>query len=64
MDIAVNSKEPRHFLMAMAAGGVRKVEAKYGRQAHDYRLKKAPLGATFHYFARRALKEAPDCLEE
>ena len=54
----------RMQLMAMAAGGVRKVEAKYGRQAHDYRLKKAPLDATFHYFARRALKEAPDCLEE
>jgi L-fuculose-phosphate aldolase len=33
------------------------------RQAHDYRLKPKPLGATFHYFARQVLRDAPDCLD-
>ncbi len=35
-----------------------------GRQAHDYRLKPAPLNATFHYYARLALEGAPECLDE
>jgi L-fuculose-phosphate aldolase len=54
----------RMQLLAMAAGGVKPVEPAHGRQAHDYRLKKAPLDATFHYYARRVLKDEPDCLEE
>lgn len=54
----------RMQLLAMAAGTIRDVEPEYGRQAHDYRLKREPLNATFHYHARRVLKGEPECLEE
>ena len=51
-------------LLAMAAGTIRDLPPDAGRQAHDYRLKPAPLSATFHYYARRSLKDAPECLDE
>ena len=51
-------------LLAMAAGTIRDLPPDAGRQAHDYRLKPAPLNATFHYYARRVLEGAPECLEE
>ena len=51
-------------LLAMAAGSIRDLPPDAGRQAHDYRLKPAPLNATFHYHARRVLKTAPECLDE
>ncbi len=50
-------------LMAMAAGTIRDLEPEPARQAHDYRLKPKPLGATFHYFARQVLRTEPDCLD-
>jgi L-fuculose-phosphate aldolase len=50
-------------LLAMAAGTIRDLDAEPARQAHDYRLKPKPLGATFHYFARQVLRDAPDCLD-
>ena len=51
-------------LLAMAAGTIRDLPPAAGRQAHDYRLKPAPLNATFHYYARLALEGAPECLDE
>ena len=51
-------------LLAMAAGTIRDLPPDAGRQAHDYRLKPAPLNATFHYYARRVLEDAPECLDE
>ena len=51
-------------LLAMAAGTIRELPPEAGRQAHDYRLKPAPLNATFHYYARLALQGAPECLDE
>ena len=51
-------------LLAMAAGTIRDLPPDAGRHAHDYRLKPAPLNATFHYYARRVLAGAPECLEE
>ena len=48
----------------MAAGTIRDLPPALGRQAHDYRLKPAPLNATFHYYARLALESAPECLDE
>ena len=51
-------------LLAMAAGRIRDLPPDAGRQAHDYRLKPAPLNATFHYFARLALQNGPECLGE
>lgn len=50
-------------LLAMAAGTIRDLDPDPARQAHDYRLKHKPLGATFHYFARQVLRSEPDCLD-
>ena len=49
-------------LLAMAAGTIRDLDPEPARQAHDYRLKPKPLGATFHYFARQVLRTEPECL--
>jgi len=43
-------------LDAMAAGEIKPLPPEAGRHAHDYRLKPAPLNATFHYYARQALR--------
>ena len=51
-------------LLAMSAGTIRELPPDAGRQAHDYRLKPAPLNATFHYYARLVLRETTECLEE
>ena len=51
-------------LLAMAAGTIRELPPDAARQAHDYRLKPAPLNATFHYHARRVIAAAPECLDE
>ena len=50
-------------LLAMAAGTIRDLDPEPARQAHDYRLKPKPLGATFHYFARQVLRTEPECLD-
>jgi L-fuculose-phosphate aldolase len=50
-------------LLAMAAGTLRDLEPGPAKQAHDYRLKPEPLGATFHYFARQVLRTSPDCID-
>ncbi len=42
-------------LAAMAAGEIKPLPPEAGRLAHDYRLKTAPLNATFDYYARRVL---------
>ncbi|MGI9476724.1 MAG: aldolase [Hyphomicrobiaceae bacterium] len=49
-------------LLAMPAGTIQELEPEHARAAHDYRLKPEPLGATFHYYARQALRDDPDCL--
>lgn len=51
-------------LDAMAAGEIRPLPPAAGKHAHDYRLKPAPLNATFHYYARQVLAGAPECLDE
>ena len=51
-------------LDAMAAGEIRPLPPAAGKHAHDYRLKTAPLNATFHYYARQVLAGAPECLDE
>ena len=55
-------KAARLQLLAMSAGTIQDLEPEHARAAHDYRLKPEPLGATFHYYARRALRADPDCL--
>lgn len=50
-------------LLARAAGNIKELDREAARQAHDYRLKPKPIGATFHYFARLVLRTEIDCLE-
>ena len=50
-------------LLARAAGTISKIPPDIARQAHDYRLQPEPIGATFHYFARRVLATENECLE-
>lgn len=47
-------------LMAMSAGKIQAIDPALAQEAHDYRLKERAIGATFYYFARRALRGDPD----
>jgi len=49
-------------LMAEAVAPIKPIDPALAREAHDYRLKQRAVAATFHYFARRALKKNPDAL--
>ena len=44
-------------LMARAAGKIKPIGPAEAKEAHDYRLRASIIGATFCYFARKALKE-------
>lgn len=50
-------------IFARAIGPIKPIKPELAQEAHDYRLKPKAVGATFHYFARRLLKHAPECLE-
>jgi L-fuculose-phosphate aldolase len=43
-------------LLAMAAGEIKPLSPGPARHAHDYRLKKGPLNATFLYYSRQVLR--------
>lgn len=49
-------------LLASAAGKIKPIPPELAQEAHDYRLKPRPIGATFHYYARRALRDDPSAL--
>lgn len=53
----------RMQLLARAVGEIRKLKPEAAKEAHDYRLKPKAVGATFHYFARRALRKNSEVLE-
>jgi L-fuculose-phosphate aldolase len=53
----------RMQLLARALGPIKQLKPELAKEAHDYRLKPKAVGATFHYFARRALKKGSDVLE-
>jgi len=44
-------------LLACAAGKIKPIGPTEAQEAHDYRLRASIIGATFCYFARKALKE-------
>ncbi|QJR10063.1 Decarboxylase NovR [Usitatibacter rugosus] len=52
----------RMQLMARAVGPIKAINPDHAKEAHDYRLKQKAVGATFHYFARRILKESDEAL--
>jgi L-fuculose-phosphate aldolase len=49
-------------LRARAIGEVKPVPAERARVSHDFLVKPEIIGLTFAYFARRALRQDPDCL--
>src|SRR5215470_5250611 len=53
----------RMQLLAEAIGEIKPLDPVAAREAHDYRLKPRAVAATFHYFARRVLKQDDDVLE-
>lgn len=44
-------------LLAMAAGGIKDIDPKLGKEAHDWRHTPEAMATTFHYFARMALQK-------
>ena len=53
----------RMQLLARAIGPIKAIKPEHAREAHDYRLKPRAIGATFHYFARRVLRQGEEVLE-
>jgi len=52
----------RMQLLARAIGPIKAIKPEHAREAHDYRLKPKAIGATFHYFARRVLRQGEEVL--
>ncbi|WP_394847168.1 aldolase [Pendulispora brunnea] len=48
--------------IAAGAGSIRAIQPELGREARDWLLHPARLGATFGYYARRELAVAPQCI--
>jgi L-fuculose-phosphate aldolase len=53
----------RMQVLAQAIGKVKLIDPAVAREAHDYRLSPRAVAATFHYFARRVLKQEHEVLE-
>lgn len=53
----------RLHLMARAVGEIKPIDATLAKQAHDYRHQEKHINASFSYYARQVLREAPECLE-
>lgn len=53
----------RMQLLARAVGKIKELKPEAAKEAHDYRLQPKAVGATFHYFARRALRKHSEALE-
>lgn len=51
-------------LLASAAGTIKPIPPEQAKEAHDYRLKPKPIGATFAYYARRVLRSDKSALGE
>jgi L-fuculose-phosphate aldolase len=50
----------RMQILASCVGKIKPIKAEFAREAHDYRLKPKAQGATFHYFARRVIRETSE----
>jgi L-fuculose-phosphate aldolase len=53
----------RMQVLAQSIGTVKPIDPGFAREAHDYRLKSRAVAATFHYFARRVLKQDREALD-
>jgi len=52
----------RLHLLARAAGPIKEIAPERAKEAHDFLLSPVVVNATFAYYARRALRVAPDCI--
>lgn len=52
----------RMQLLAMAAGTLQPIDPVLGREAHDWLIRPQRHAAGFAYYARRALRNHPDCV--
>jgi L-fuculose-phosphate aldolase len=53
----------RMRVLAQSVGSIKPANPAMAREAHDYRLQPRAVAATFHYFARRVLKQDGDALD-
>jgi L-fuculose-phosphate aldolase len=53
----------RMQVLAQSIGKIKPIDPAFAREAHDYRLNPRAVAATFHYYARRALKEGREVLD-
>ena len=51
-------------LLASASGTIQPIDPVLGKEAHEWLLRRQRIEATFHYFARSALRQFPDCLAQ
>ncbi|MDX1512289.1 MAG: aldolase [Gammaproteobacteria bacterium] len=51
-------------LLARAAGEIRQIDPALAKEAHDYRHQPKHVAASFSYYARQVLREAPDCIDD
>ena len=50
-------------LLARAAGKIRSIDPALAREARDYRHQPKHVAASFSYYARQVLRDAPECIE-
>jgi L-fuculose-phosphate aldolase len=53
----------RMQVLAQSIGTIKPIDPAIACEAHDYRLKPHAVAATFHYFARRVLRQERDVLD-
>ncbi len=53
----------RMQVLARSIGQIKPINPEHAREAHDYRLKPKAVGGTFHYYARRTLRQTTEPLE-
>jgi L-fuculose-phosphate aldolase len=50
-------------LLAMSAGTILPIDPALAQEAHDYRLKRSAIAATFAYYARRILRHDQNVID-
>ena len=53
----------RLHLAARSVGEIKPIDPRLAKEAHDYRHQETHVNASFSYYARRVLGEAPECLD-
>ncbi len=52
----------RLHLLARSAGEIRAIDPRLAKEAHDYRHQEKHVNASFGYYARKVLRETPECV--